>query len=160
MAEVAEIHRMCLLHFKPRTHGRIAVFRPAQYGEEQIAVLSIPEQFIATIAEDITEVERSAMKSALADRTLRLSEQTPEPRTNRRQLNASKSQSRLLDKQAYTLSEVAELTGFSRATVAALFKDEPGVLRLGHGETMHKRKYHSVRIPQHVYERVVRRLSR
>ncbi len=63
------------------------------------------------------------------------------------------------NKQAYTLGEVSLLMGFSRATVEKLFKDEPGILKLGHDETMHKRRYNSTRVPKHVYERVVRRLS-
>lgn len=60
----------------------------------------------------------------------------------------------------YKLDEVAKMMGFSRGTVERLFRDEPGVIKFGHGEKMHKRKYYSVRIPKHVYERVLQRLSR
>lgn len=63
------------------------------------------------------------------------------------------------DKSALTFAEVAELMGFSRPTVAALFEKEPGVIKLIHPEKLHKRKYRSYRVPRHVYERVVRRLS-
>lgn len=58
-----------------------------------------------------------------------------------------------------TVPEVAELTGFSRATVTRMFEREPGVLILSRPEKMHKRKYRSIRIPRAVYERVLRRLQ-
>jgi len=63
------------------------------------------------------------------------------------------------EQQAFTLQEVAEMTGFSRTTVARIFEDEKGVIVLERPERMHKRKYRSVRIPRAVYERVIRRLS-
>jgi len=59
----------------------------------------------------------------------------------------------------FTVAEVAQLTGFSRDTVTRLFEDEPGVLKLQRPETTHKRRYVSLRIPRHVYERVVARIS-
>jgi transcriptional regulator GlxA family with amidase domain len=62
-------------------------------------------------------------------------------------------------KQAYTLDEVAALTGFSRRSVTRIFEREPGVLVLERPTTMNKRRYRSVRIPQAVYERVIRRLT-
>jgi predicted transcriptional regulator len=63
-----------------------------------------------------------------------------------------------VEKQVYTIAEVAELTGFSRQTVTRLFEDEPGVLKIERPETMHKRPYRSIRIPCGVYARVVERL--
>ena len=57
-----------------------------------------------------------------------------------------------------TVAEIAELTGFSRQTVTRIFEKEPGVLVLQRPESMHKRKYRSIRIPQSVYERVVEKL--
>ncbi len=63
------------------------------------------------------------------------------------------------EKQAYTVQEVAALTGFSRQTVTRMFEKEKGVLILKHLEKMHKRGYRSIRIPRAVYERVVRRMS-
>jgi len=65
----------------------------------------------------------------------------------------------LSDKQAYTLEEIACLTGFSRKTVARLFDDEPGIIVLERPTKMNKRRYRSVRIPLTVYERVIRRLT-
>lgn len=143
---------MCLLRFKPQTHGRIAVFRPVESGGKQIAVLSIPEQFIAATAEDITQLEQSMMRSALY-------RHTKEAAPSLGSADKSQPRSPLPDKEAYTLAEVGELMGFSRPTVAALFKDEPGVIRLGHDETMHKRKYHSIRIPRPVFERALRSMT-
>jgi predicted DNA-binding transcriptional regulator AlpA len=61
-------------------------------------------------------------------------------------------------KEALTVREVAELTGFSRQTVTRLFEKEKGVLILSRPESLHKRSYRSVRIPREVYERMVGRL--
>lgn len=63
------------------------------------------------------------------------------------------------EKQAYTVNEVADLTGWSRQTVTRLFEAEEGILVLSRPETMHKRSYRSIRIPRHVYERVIRKVS-
>ena len=59
----------------------------------------------------------------------------------------------------YTVAEVAVLTGFSRQTVTRLFEREPGVLILERPGAMHKRRYRSIRIPRHVYERLLARLT-
>jgi predicted transcriptional regulator len=64
-----------------------------------------------------------------------------------------------IEKGAYTVQEIAAMTGFSRQTVTRMFEKEPGVLLVKRPETMHKRSYRSIRIPRAVYERVVRRLS-
>jgi predicted transcriptional regulator len=63
------------------------------------------------------------------------------------------------DKMTYTVAEVAVLTGLSRQTVTEMFEHEQGVLILGRPETMHKRRYRSLRIPRAVYERVVKALT-
>jgi hypothetical protein len=63
------------------------------------------------------------------------------------------------EKQAYTVAEVAAMTGFSRPTVTRMFEHEPGVIILNRPERMHKRRYRSLRIPRAVYERVIRKLS-
>lgn len=60
------------------------------------------------------------------------------------------------DKQAYTVNEVSELTGFSRRSVIRMFERERGVLILVRRETLHKRGYRSIRIPRAVYERVTK----
>jgi hypothetical protein len=62
-------------------------------------------------------------------------------------------------KPVLTVKEVAELLGFSYNTVRNLFDREPGVIVLKREEKMHKRGYTNVRIPWHVYERVMRWLS-
>lgn len=59
----------------------------------------------------------------------------------------------------YTVAEVAGLTGFSTRTVIRIFQNERGVIVLGRPETMHKRRYRSIRIPRAVYERVASRLT-
>ena len=67
--------------------------------------------------------------------------------------------SSILEKPALTVAEVAVLTGLSRQTVTEMFEHERGVLILGRPETMHKRRYRSLRIPRAIYERVIGRLA-
>jgi len=59
----------------------------------------------------------------------------------------------------YTIAEVAGMTGYSATMVTEMFENEPGVLIITRPETMHKRRYRSIRIPRQVYERVVRKLA-
>jgi AraC-like DNA-binding protein len=59
----------------------------------------------------------------------------------------------------YTVREVARLTGYSRHLVTRLFERERGDLLLERPATRNKQRYRSIRIPRHVYERVIRRLS-
>jgi DNA-binding transcriptional MerR regulator len=47
-------------------------------------------------------------------------------------------------KPAYTVREVAELTGLSRSTLTRLFENEGGVIVLARPEKLHKRGYRSV----------------
>lgn len=54
----------------------------------------------------------------------------------------------------YSVPEVAELWGVSEKTVRRLFDGEDGVLRWGNGETLRKRGYQNLRIPQSVLIRV------
>jgi len=63
------------------------------------------------------------------------------------------------EKQAYTVRELAALTGLSRQTVIRLFEEERGVLIGKRPEKLHKRGYRSIRIPRAVYERVIGRLT-
>jgi AraC-like DNA-binding protein len=60
----------------------------------------------------------------------------------------------------YTVPEVATLWGISEKTVRRLFDTEDGVLRWGSQETVRKRGYHNLRIPQSVLIRVHRRRDR
>ena len=59
----------------------------------------------------------------------------------------------------YTVPQVAKMWGFGVDKVRQMFKDEPGVIREGKGETMHKRGYISCRIPISVVRRVHARLT-
>jgi AraC-like DNA-binding protein len=60
----------------------------------------------------------------------------------------------------YSVSEVATLWEISEKTVRRLFDEEDGVLKWGSSETLHKRRYQSLRIPQSVLIRVHRHLNR
>lgn len=59
----------------------------------------------------------------------------------------------------YTVAEVARMTRLSERTITRMFEREPGVLVY---EVPRKRKrasYRTIRIPRHVYERVLRRIT-
>ena len=70
-----------------------------------------------------------------------------------------KLQRTMKEKPAYTVAEIAELTGFSRQTITRMFEREKGVLILERPETLHKRGFRSIRVPRAVYERVIRKMS-
>lgn len=72
---------------------------------------------------------------------------------------AVKLQRTMKEKPAYTVAEIAELTGFSRQTITRMFEREKGVLILERPETLHKRGFRSIRVPRAVYERVIRKMS-
>lgn len=61
---------------------------------------------------------------------------------------------------AYTINEIAQMTGFSRQTVTRMFENEPGVIILNRPEKMHKRRYRTIRVPAAVFERVLRKYTR
>jgi AraC-like DNA-binding protein len=61
--------------------------------------------------------------------------------------------------KALTVKEVSEMTGLSPQTVTRLFEKEPGVIILSRPEKMHKRRYRSLRVPRHVDERVIARIT-
>jgi len=63
------------------------------------------------------------------------------------------------EKLAYTVAEVASMTGLSHMTVRRMFETEKGVIILARPETMHKRRYRSIRIPRAVYERVLKKIT-
>jgi hypothetical protein len=54
----------------------------------------------------------------------------------------------------YSVPEVAALWRVSEKTVRRLFDGEEGVLRWGHAETVRKRGYYNLRIPQSILVRV------
>jgi hypothetical protein len=59
----------------------------------------------------------------------------------------------------YTAHDVAGILRLSDDKVRRMFQDEPGVLVIGDGGTKHKRRYTTLRIPESVLERVLRRMS-
>lgn len=60
----------------------------------------------------------------------------------------------------YTVSEVAALTGLSERTITQIFEHEKGVIVYEVVKRRAKRKrYRTIRIPRHVYERVMRRYT-
>jgi len=61
----------------------------------------------------------------------------------------------------YSPAEIAELWSLSVDSVRKLFENEPGVLVLGNAEPRRgKRSYTTLRIPEHVIDRVHRRLRK
>lgn len=64
-----------------------------------------------------------------------------------------------MDEQHYTPQELAKIWGVSAETIRVLFRDEPGVLKIGKDGTRFKRGYRTLRIPESVAERVHTRLS-
>ena len=59
----------------------------------------------------------------------------------------------------YAPDELAELWGLSMETVRAIFRDEPGVLKIGKTGSKYRRGYVTLRIPEEVAERVHKKLS-
>lgn len=47
-----------------------------------------------------------------------------------------------------------------RKTALKLFENATGTIVIESPETMHKRRYRTIRVPRSVYERVVRSISR
>lgn len=54
----------------------------------------------------------------------------------------------------YTVAEVAALWNFSDDTIRKIFRDQPGVIKIGSPERRFKRGYISLRIPESVLQRV------
>lgn len=59
----------------------------------------------------------------------------------------------------YTPDELAKLWAISPETVRKLFRNEPGVLKIGKTGSRYRRGYITLRIPEQVAERVHRKLS-
>jgi len=68
-------------------------------------------------------------------------------------------QARRGERGGLTVIELEVETGWSKSTLRRMFKDEPGVSRITHPETLHRRGYECVRIPRHVADRVLARHS-
>lgn len=59
-----------------------------------------------------------------------------------------------------SVNEVSAMTGLSARVITKLFENEPGVIVYEVPNPRRKRaSYRTIRIPRHVYERVMRRLS-
>jgi hypothetical protein len=54
-----------------------------------------------------------------------------------------------------TVPQIAAMTGRSRRTIIRWFENEPDIFIMGNPETMHKRRYRTLRIPRAVFERLV-----
>ena len=59
----------------------------------------------------------------------------------------------------YSVAEVAALTHLSERTVIKLFENEKGVLIYEVKRPRKRASYRTIRIPRHVYERVIRRYT-
>jgi hypothetical protein len=55
----------------------------------------------------------------------------------------------------FTAQEIAGLLKLSRDTVIRTFEKGPGVLRIGHGGSMSKRRYYSLRIPKEALDKFI-----
>jgi hypothetical protein len=64
-----------------------------------------------------------------------------------------------VDEKHFKPEELAEAWGVSTETIRSIFREEPGVLKIGNPATRSKRGYFTLRIPMEVAERVRRRLS-
>jgi hypothetical protein len=61
--------------------------------------------------------------------------------------------------EVYTVAEVAAMTRFSERTITEMFENEKGVLIYEVPRLRKRKSYRTIRIPRHVYERVIRRIS-
>jgi hypothetical protein len=59
----------------------------------------------------------------------------------------------------YSVPELAKIWFLSENIVRRIFLEEPGVLKLAHEETRHKRRYTTLRIPERIAQRVHRPLQ-
>jgi len=65
----------------------------------------------------------------------------------------------VVDEKHFTPADLAKAWGVSAETIRALFRDEPGVLKIGKDGTRLRRGYKTLRIPESVAQRVHTRLS-
>jgi hypothetical protein len=61
--------------------------------------------------------------------------------------------------QHFSVKEVAQMWKLGVDLVRKLFEHEEGVLRICHPESLHKRRYTTLRIPESVLRRVHRKLT-
>jgi len=60
----------------------------------------------------------------------------------------------VLNETVYTADELARLKKLHPSTIRKMFVDEPGVLRIGHAGSRHRKQHFTIRIPASVAERV------
>jgi hypothetical protein len=60
----------------------------------------------------------------------------------------------------YSINEIAKLWALSEKTVRRIFQREPGVIHWSREETLHKRGYRTLRVPETVLHRVHRKLRK
>ena len=66
----------------------------------------------------------------------------------------------LANEKHYSVIEIAKLWALSEKTVRRIFEQEPGVIQWSREETVHKRGYRTLRVPETVLHRVHRRLRK
>jgi hypothetical protein len=54
----------------------------------------------------------------------------------------------------YSAGEIGKLWNLSGETIRTMFENEPGVLRIGEGDSRKKRAYFTMRVPESVMRRV------
>lgn len=60
----------------------------------------------------------------------------------------------LANEKHYSIIEISQLWALSQKTVRKIFENEPGVIQWGTTETMRKRGYRTLRVPETVLQRV------
>jgi hypothetical protein len=65
----------------------------------------------------------------------------------------------LVVEKHFSPAELADAWGVSSETIRSIFREEPGVLKIGKTATKNRRGYFTLRIPQEVAERVHRKLA-
>jgi hypothetical protein len=66
----------------------------------------------------------------------------------------------LANEKHYSVIEIAKLWALSEKTVRRIFEQEPGVIHWSREETVHKRGYRMLRVPETVLHRVHGRLRK
>jgi hypothetical protein len=74
-------------------------------------------------------------------------------------LNSGASVVDLASERHYSVIEIARLWALSEKTVRRIFESEPGVMHWGTEESLHKRAYRTLRVPETVLHRVHRKLA-
>ena len=65
----------------------------------------------------------------------------------------------VVDERHYSPADLAKAWSVDVETIRNLFREEPGVLKIGEKDPKHKRAYITLRIPESVAVRVHKRLS-